>query len=103
MGWNQLRMQPAGAAHPVLTGIADGDHAYFVHSYAMPLHDPRQFLATVDYGGAVTSVGGRDNRIGPQFHPEKKQATGLRPIANSRGCRPRHTRPTTSIAENTHP
>src|SRR3546814_17010436 len=76
MGWNQLRMQPAGAAHPVLTGIADGDHAYFVHSYAMTLHDPRQLLATVDYGGAVTAVVGRDNLIGTQFHPEKSQANG---------------------------
>ncbi|HEY9567111.1 MAG TPA: imidazole glycerol phosphate synthase subunit HisH [Thalassobaculum sp.] len=88
MGWNQLRMQPAGAAHPVLTGIADGDHAYFVHSYAMTLHDPRQLLATVDYGGAVTAVVGRDNLIGTQFHPEKSQATGLRLIANFLGWRP---------------
>src|SRR3546814_15662511 len=53
MGWNQLRMQPAGAAHPVLTGIADGDHAYFVHTYAMTLHDPRQLPTPPAHGSAV--------------------------------------------------
>jgi glutamine amidotransferase len=88
MGWNELQMEPAGAAHPVLAGIANGDHAYFVHSYAMTLHDPAQRLATVDYGGPVTAVVGRNNLIGTQFHPEKSQATGLRLIANFLGWRP---------------
>jgi len=88
MGWNQLQLEAAGAAHPVLAGIADGDHAYFVHSYAMALRDPRQLLATADYGGRVTAVVGRDNLIGTQFHPEKSQATGLRLIANFLGWKP---------------
>jgi glutamine amidotransferase len=88
MGWNDLNLEPAGRAHPVLAGIADGDHAYFVHSYAMTLRDPAQRLATVDYGGPVTAVVGRDNLIGTQFHPEKSQATGLRLIANFLGWRP---------------
>ena len=30
MGWNALEISPP---HPVLAGIATGDHAYFVHSY----------------------------------------------------------------------
>ncbi len=30
MGWNDLVI---GQRHPVLDGIATGDHAYFVHSY----------------------------------------------------------------------
>ncbi|MEQ9334053.1 MAG: imidazole glycerol phosphate synthase subunit HisH, partial [Thalassobaculum sp.] len=60
----------------------------FVHSYAMTLRDPAQRLATVDYGGPVTAVVGRDNLIGTQFHPEKSQATGLRLIANFLGWRP---------------
>ncbi len=85
MGWNDLVIdQP----HPVLDGITTGDHAYFVHSYAMRVADPAHLLAHVDYGGAVTAVVGRDNRIGTQFHPEKSQSAGLRLIANFLRWRP---------------
>jgi glutamine amidotransferase len=79
MGWNDLVIdQP----HPVLDGIATGDHAYFVHSYQFRVADPAHLLAHVDYAGPVTAIVGRDTIIGTQFHPEKSQATGLRMIAN---------------------
>ncbi|MQX37831.1 imidazole glycerol phosphate synthase subunit HisH [Roseospira navarrensis] len=80
MGWNDLIVPDA--RHPVLAGIATGQHAYFVHSYAMVLDDAAQGLATVEYGGPVTAMVGRDTMVGTQFHPEKSQATGLRLIAN---------------------
>ncbi|MEC7257147.1 MAG: imidazole glycerol phosphate synthase subunit HisH, partial [Pseudomonadota bacterium] len=35
MGWNDLVIEHP---HPVLDGIATGDHAYFVHSYQMDTH-----------------------------------------------------------------
>ncbi|MEL7300197.1 MAG: imidazole glycerol phosphate synthase subunit HisH [Pseudomonadota bacterium] len=79
MGWNDLVL---GAAHPVLDGIATGDHAYFVHSYHMEMGTSSERLAHVEYGGDVTAVVAKDNRIGTQFHPEKSQATGLRLISN---------------------
>ena len=79
MGWNDLVIEHP---HPVLDGIATGDHAYFVHSYQMDTHISEQRLANVDHGGAVTAIVGRDTMIGTQFHPEKSQATGLRLIAN---------------------
>jgi glutamine amidotransferase len=79
MGWNDLNVR---AAHPVLDGIATGEHVYFVHSYAFQPDDPADLLATVDYGGPVTALVGRANMIGSQFHPEKSQAAGLRLIAN---------------------
>ena len=79
MGWNDLRLR---AAHPVLDGIGDGDHAYFVHSWQFHPADPAHLLADVDYGGPVTAIVGRDNIIGTQFHPEKSQAVGLRIIQN---------------------
>ncbi len=79
MGWNDLVID---RRHPVLEGIASGDHAYFVHSYAMRPEDPGDLLAHADYGGPVTAVVARGNVIGTQFHPEKSQATGLRLIAN---------------------
>jgi glutamine amidotransferase len=80
MGWNDLQF--GAARHPLLDGVEPGRHAYFVHSYHLRCSDARDVLATVDYGGAVTAVVGRDNLVGTQFHPEKSQATGLTLIAN---------------------
>jgi glutamine amidotransferase len=80
MGWNDLVL--GDARHPVLAGLRSGDHAYFVHSYHLEVDDPKQVLVTVDYGGPVTAMVGRDTMVGTQFHPEKSQATGLRLITN---------------------
>ncbi|MFN3230739.1 MAG: imidazole glycerol phosphate synthase subunit HisH [Alphaproteobacteria bacterium] len=82
MGWNELQLTDYGQAHPVLDGIVEGDHAYFVHSYAFQTVDEDELLASVDYAGPVTAMVGQDNMIGTQFHPEKSQAVGLRLIAN---------------------
>ncbi len=79
MGWNDLIID---APHPVLDGIASGEHAYFVHSYAMQVTNPAERLAHVDYAGDITAIVGRDNIIGMQFHPEKSQDAGLRMIGN---------------------
>ncbi len=85
MGWNALEiLRP----HPVLEGIASGDHAYFVHSFHLAATDPASVVARTDHGGAVTAIVARDNLIGTQFHPEKSQATGLRFIANFLNWRP---------------
>jgi len=85
MGWNALEI---AGTHPVLAGIASGEHAYFVHSYHLIPEDPAHRLATVDHGGPVTAVVARDNLVGTQFHPEKSQTTGLRLIANFLAWRP---------------
>jgi glutamine amidotransferase len=85
MGWNDLVIDNP---HPVLDGIATGEHAYFVHSYAMQVSTPAERLAHVDYGGDVTAIIGRDNIIGTQFHPEKSQTAGLRIIGNFLTWRP---------------
>ena len=85
MGWNDLAVRQA---HPVLEGVASGDHAYFVHSWQFQVADPAHLLAVVDYGTQVTAVVGRDNIVGCQFHPEKSQAVGLRIIANFLRGRP---------------
>jgi len=88
MGWNELSFEAGAAAHPVLrdlpalaTGLSEGGggkpHAYFVHGFHFKPDDPAHVLATVDYGGTITAVVGRDNLIGTQFHPEKSQAVGL--------------------------
>ncbi len=85
MGWNDLVID---RPHPVLDGITSGDHAYFVHSFAMQVTDPAHLLAHVDYGGQVAALVGRDNIVGAQFHPEKSQEAGLRMIANFLRWRP---------------
>lgn len=85
MGWNDLRID---MPHPVLAGIANGQHAYFVHSYSIVCQAPGLVLAHVDYGGTINAVVGRDNMVGTQFHPEKSQATGLKLISNFLAWRP---------------
>ena len=79
MGWNDLTLR---GDHPLLAGLGDGPHMYFVHSYHLAAAHPAEVLATVDYGGAFTAVVGRGNIAGTQFHPEKSQASGLRLIEN---------------------
>ena len=98
MGWNDLRFHDKGhgdghgsganGGHPVLAGLEDGDHAYFVHSYGYRCADEADLLATCDYGGPVAAIVGRDNLVGTQFHPEKSQQAGLRLIANFLAWRP---------------
>ena len=85
MGWNELELR---GRHPVLAGLDDGTHAYFVHSYALNAADDDDVLATVEYGGALTAMVGRDNLVGTQFHPEKSQAAGLALITNFLRWRP---------------
>lgn len=79
MGWNELVIDHP---HPVLTGLSDGNHAYFVHSYHFRVTHPSERLAYCDYGQEITAIVGRDNMIGTQFHPEKSQEAGLRLISN---------------------
>jgi glutamine amidotransferase len=86
MGWNELVISRPD--HPLLAGIGDGAHAYFVHSYGFVCTESADVLARVDYGGPITAIIGRDNIVGTQFHPEKSQAVGLRLIGNFLGWRP---------------
>jgi glutamine amidotransferase len=85
MGWNELALL---TDHPVLAGLEQGTHAYFVHSYRFRTEAADAVLAETDYGGRLAAVIGRDNLIGTQFHPEKSQMAGLRLIANFLEWRP---------------
>ena len=79
MGWNELVIdQP----HPVLEGIDDNSHVYFVHSYHLVAEKEAEIFGHADYGCRVTAAVGRDNIFGTQFHPEKSQKIGLQLIAN---------------------
>ena len=85
MGWNDLVIT---GPHPVLAGLRNGDHAYFVHSYHFVLKDQAHRLAHVDYGTEISAIVSSGTRIGMQFHPEKSQSTGLRLISNFLNWRP---------------
>lgn len=80
MGWNTLKFVPG--AHPLLEGVAPGDHAYFVHSYALTGADPGQVIARTEYGGPVVAMVASGNRAGTQFHVEKSQEVGIRILTN---------------------
>ena len=86
MGWNELCFAPG--RHPLMQGLPQRAHAYFVHSFAFVPAESRHCLVTVDYGGEVAAMVGRDNIVGTQFHPEKSQATGLAVITNFLRWRP---------------
>jgi glutamine amidotransferase len=79
MGWNALsiRRRP-----PLLEGLADGTHVYFVHSYYVKPRDRNVIATETDYGGPFCSMIWRGNLFATQFHPEKSQADGLRMLRN---------------------
>jgi len=92
MGWNRLR---ARKAHPILDGVPDGAHVYFVHSYFCDAPED-VVIATSDYGRDFAAIVGKGSVLGVQFHPEKSQEIGLRMVASfvrlvdaSRGACPR--------------
>jgi glutamine amidotransferase len=79
MGWNQLAVRrPA----PLLKGLAEGTHVYFVHSYYVVPADPSVVAAEASYPAPFTAMIWRDNLFATQFHPEKSQAHGLAILRN---------------------
>ncbi len=79
MGWNQLHIaRPA----PILNGLSEGAHMYFVHSYYVVPRDPTVIAAEDSYPEPFTAAVWRDNVFATQFHPEKSQADGLRILKN---------------------
>jgi glutamine amidotransferase len=77
MGWNQVQHKENCA---LFTGIAAGEHFYFVHSYYAPLVPAT--VGTTEYGGQFTSALQQKNYYGVQFHPEKSGKIGLQLIKN---------------------
>ena len=79
MGWNQaiIRRRP-----PILEGIEEGTHFYFVHSYYVVPEDPEVVAVEADYHKPFCAMVWRDNLYATQFHPEKSQANGLKVLKN---------------------
>ena len=79
MGWNRLLPQGEGR-HPLLSGVEDGAHVYFVHSYAAPVSTDT--IASCRYGVDFTALVARGNFMGAQFHPERSGPVGARILGN---------------------
>jgi glutamine amidotransferase len=77
MGWNTLEIR---RPCPLLAGLADGDYAYFVHSYALNLSDAT--VASAGYGAPFSACVQWRNFYGAQFHPERSAAVGARLLQN---------------------
>ena len=78
VGWNRLAVR---RPHPVLDGVPDQSHVYFVHSYFCDM--PERFVvADSDYGCRFPAIVAEDSILGVQFHPEKSQAVGLKLVEN---------------------
>lgn len=79
MGWNSLEVT---GANPLLEGIPDDAHFYFVHSYYVVPEDDSVVAARTDHGGKFVSMVARDNMFATQFHPEKSQRVGMKLLSN---------------------
>ena len=77
MGWNSINITKAA---PLLNGINEGDYAYFVHSYAVPLGE--YTIASTTYGETFSAIVQHKNVSGCQFHPERSSAVGAKILEN---------------------
>jgi len=79
MGWNQLAIRRRA---PLLEGLEEAVHCYFVHSYYVVPSDPSVIATETCYPKPFCSMIWRDNLFATQFHPEKSQRNGLRMLKN---------------------
>ena len=77
MGWNQLEEL---ADNPLLSGVGQGEYAYFVHSYAAPVSQCT--IAQSSYGVQFSAAIAHENFFGTQFHPERSALVGARILEN---------------------
>ena len=79
IGWNAVSLK---YDHPLLDGIPNGTHFYFVHSYYAEPSEAEMSLGTADYGVDFAAIVAYENVVATQFHPEKSADMGLRLYRN---------------------
>ena len=79
MGWNTLQVMKDS---PLLAGIPNGTHFYFVHSYYVVPKSNEVVVTLTEYGVQFTSMIQQGRAFAVQFHPEKSQRFGLRMLKN---------------------
>ena len=78
MGWNGVIRR---RAVPLLDGIPESAHFYFVHSFYVVPNSEECVALETDYGGPFCSMVWRERLFATQFHPEKSQEHGLALLA----------------------
>ena len=81
MGWNGLHFPKGRPRSPLFAGLEEGEHVYFVHSFA-GFGCGVQCVAAAEYGAELTAAVQNGNVCGVQFHPEKSGETGLSILKN---------------------
>ena len=89
IGWNRISQQSAVSGQqssfgncPLLQGVDEGSHVYFVHSYFPEPAERDLACAETEYGIRFASMLWRDRIFACQFHPEKSQDVGLKILKN---------------------
>ena len=79
VGWNEVHFLKE---HPLLAKISNKTDFYFVHSYHFQTIESADAISTTPYCGGFSSVVGRGNVLGTQFHPEKSSRPGFQILRN---------------------
>ena len=79
IGWNSLKFCNDS---PLFRGLEEGGYVYFVHSFSGTNADPKQVIATTEYGTEVVAAVQSGSVFGCQFHPEKSGEFGLEILRN---------------------
>jgi len=81
MGWNTITTNRS-LKTPFLSGIADGEFFYFVHSFFPLPADASATAATTHYGRSFCAAVAGPRLFACQFHPEKSGKKGLQILSN---------------------
>ena len=82
VGWNSIEFANDGAKSPLFEGVAEGEHYYFTHSFAVP--DSPATIATTTHSTTfpcAIQIPGLP-AFGVQFHPEKSSDAGAQLLHN---------------------
>lgn len=80
IGWNEVSTHDC-VEDKLFTGIPQGTHFYFVHSYYADV-DAHYRTATFPFRQPHTAAIRKDNVAGVQFHPEKSSRWGMEVFKN---------------------
>jgi imidazole glycerol-phosphate synthase subunit HisH len=77
IGWNNVAYTRPS---PIFSGIPEGSHFYFVHSYYGKSKETE--VGQTEYGTPFTAALQKGNIFATQFHPEKSGELGLKMLEN---------------------